>query len=80
MGRVNKPSPMPSLPAINAKAFAQGSVSSEAIHSFLLLRDGLLRGACHRARISRDPLARNSGIASRCRAADVGGMVKTYLV
>ena len=26
-----------------------------------LLRYGLLRGACHRARISRDPLARNDG-------------------
>jgi hypothetical protein len=27
--------------------------------AFFLRRDGLLRGACHRARISRDPLARN---------------------
>jgi hypothetical protein len=27
--------------------------------SFFTRRDGLLRGACHRARILRDPLARN---------------------
>jgi hypothetical protein len=27
------------------------SVSDEAIHSFFVLHDGLLRGACHRARI-----------------------------
>ena len=26
--------------------------------------NGLLRGACHRARISRDPLARNDGLIS----------------
>jgi hypothetical protein len=31
---------------------------SEAIHSSFTRRDGLLRGACHRAH-SRDPLARN---------------------
>jgi hypothetical protein len=35
------------------------SDSDEAIHSFFSRRNGLLRGACHRARISRDPLARS---------------------
>jgi hypothetical protein len=35
--------------------------SDEAIHSFLLLRHGLLRGACHRAALCADPLARNDG-------------------
>jgi hypothetical protein len=33
------------------EAFAQGSESDEAIHSFFAPRNGLLRGACHRARI-----------------------------
>jgi hypothetical protein len=32
--------------------------SDEAIHT-CFVAFGLLRGACHRARISRDPLARN---------------------
>jgi hypothetical protein len=35
--------------------------SDEAIHSFFALRDGLLRGACHRAALCADPLARNDG-------------------
>jgi porphobilinogen synthase len=33
------------------EAFAQGSESDEAIHPSVLPRDGLFRGACHRARI-----------------------------
>jgi hypothetical protein len=40
---------------------------SEAIHSFFLLSsplDRLLRGACHRAALRADPLARNAGV--RC--------------
>src|SRR3954468_7099777 len=37
------------------------SVSDEAIHSSLL-HDGLLRGVYHRARYSRDLVARNDGI------------------
>jgi hypothetical protein len=36
------------------------SAKAEAIQS-LARASGLLRGACHRARISRDPLARNDG-------------------
>ena len=39
--------------------------SDEAIHSFLPRRDGLLRGACHRAALCADPLARNDGEAFR---------------
>jgi hypothetical protein len=36
------------------------SESDEAIHSyFIIRRDGLLRGACHRAALCADPLARN---------------------
>jgi len=33
--------------------------SDEAIHPFFLRLDGLLRGACHRAALCADPLARN---------------------
>jgi hypothetical protein len=33
------------------EAFAQGSVSDEAIHSWFVALSGLLCGACHRARI-----------------------------
>jgi hypothetical protein len=48
------------------KAFAQGSICDEAIQ---LCRNkaGLLRGACHRAALCADPLARN----------DVDGSVRT---
>ncbi len=37
------------------------SPCDEAIHSFFARRDGLLRGACHRAALCADPLARNDG-------------------
>src|SRR5258708_16753634 len=36
--------------------------SDEAIHSSLALKDGLLRGACHRAALCADPLARNDDV------------------
>jgi hypothetical protein len=35
------------------------STCDEAIHSFLLRLYGLLRGACHRAALRAEPLARN---------------------
>jgi hypothetical protein len=44
------------------EAFAQGSVSDEAIQLSFLPLDGLLRGACHRAALRADPLARNDGV------------------
>src|SRR5439155_5441447 len=41
-------------------------IASEAKQSILSSRrDGLLRGACHRARQRRDPVARNDGLKSR---------------
>src|SRR5712692_8478705 len=40
--------------------------SDEAIHSFFAPRDGLLRGACHRAALCADPLARNDGFKTSC--------------
>jgi hypothetical protein len=36
--------------------------SGEAIHSCFLLPHGLLRGACHRAALCADPLARNDDL------------------
>src|SRR5258708_1161785 len=36
--------------------------SDEAIHSFLTRPYGLLRGACHRAALCADPLARNDDL------------------
>jgi hypothetical protein len=54
--------PSSSLPATNAIAFAQGSICDEAIHSSFVCHDGLLRGACHRAALRADPLARNDDL------------------
>jgi hypothetical protein len=34
----------------------------EAIQSCFARRDGLLRGACHRAALRADPLVRNDGL------------------
>jgi hypothetical protein len=42
------------------EAFAQGSTCDEAIQLFTK-KAGLLRGACHRAALCADPLARNDG-------------------
>src|SRR5262249_518747 len=39
------------------------SAANEAIHC-ATRRDGLLRGACHRAALRADPLARNDGLSA----------------
>jgi hypothetical protein len=39
--------------------------SDEAIHLSVMPRYGLLRGACHRAALRADPLARNDGCIKR---------------
>src|SRR5450756_1329399 len=45
--------------------------SDEAIHSFLSSLDGLLRGACHRAALRADPLARNDDERAADPCSDV---------
>jgi hypothetical protein len=45
---------------ITLDVIARSEATKQSILSFQ--RNGLLRGACHRARISRDPLARNDGL------------------
>src|SRR5260221_4776442 len=54
-----------SLPATNAK---QGSDATKQ-SSFFVAKHGLLRGACHRAALCADPVARNDGLTranARC--------------
>ncbi len=46
------------------------SGSDEAIHAFCAYQDGLLRGACHRAALCADPLARNDVIGNGARRND----------
>src|ERR1700716_2729516 len=43
------------------EAFAQGSPCDEAIHPDAQRKNGLLRGACHRAALRAGPLASNDG-------------------
>src|SRR5260370_33910872 len=42
------------------------SVAKQSTLSFFSRQDGLLRGACHRAALRDDPLARNEGLEPSC--------------